>query len=303
MPDREDLPPEVGAITRSNALELSDQRWRSDVGRLMTRLDELIDEPMSRPGAAAERGIRSGRETAPPSRDEATTSVEAKPAPGRAGRRLRWALLAAVAIGVIAVAVVVALGGGDSAPPAHFNAPDLKNLVLPSTEPPDEGTPGGGALTFKRSLEGEKARDALMDLPNVDRLPAGLQAAYVNHWGTFNPADEPDHADAAAAVFADETAARDAIAALSARWYGDAPLSTEGLGENGKAIVGSGKGFTDVVYAWQTGNLLQLVSVYSTFPRGVCGEERPCDPYDVLAKFARESADKMAALASNQNGG
>lgn len=46
MPRREDLPPELQAITRRNALELSEGRWRYDVGRLLTTLDELL------PGAA-----------------------------------------------------------------------------------------------------------------------------------------------------------------------------------------------------------------------------------------------------------
>ncbi len=42
MPDPDDLPPGVQPITRRNALELSDGRWRYDVGRLMTRLEELL---------------------------------------------------------------------------------------------------------------------------------------------------------------------------------------------------------------------------------------------------------------------
>lgn len=42
MPDRDELPPGVQPITRRNALELSDGRWRYDVGRLMTRLEELL---------------------------------------------------------------------------------------------------------------------------------------------------------------------------------------------------------------------------------------------------------------------
>jgi hypothetical protein len=44
MPNRDDLPPEVQAITRRNALELSDQRWRYDVGRLISTVDELLAE-------------------------------------------------------------------------------------------------------------------------------------------------------------------------------------------------------------------------------------------------------------------
>jgi hypothetical protein len=44
MPRREKLPDELRAITRRNALELSDARWRYDVGRLSTALDELLAE-------------------------------------------------------------------------------------------------------------------------------------------------------------------------------------------------------------------------------------------------------------------
>ncbi len=42
MPKREDLPPEVGPITRRNALELSEARWGYDVGRLNSTLDGLL---------------------------------------------------------------------------------------------------------------------------------------------------------------------------------------------------------------------------------------------------------------------
>jgi hypothetical protein len=44
MPRREDLPTEVEPIARRNALELSEGRWRYDVGRLMSTLDELLPE-------------------------------------------------------------------------------------------------------------------------------------------------------------------------------------------------------------------------------------------------------------------
>jgi hypothetical protein len=42
MPKREDLPPEVDTIARRNALELSEMRWRYDVGRLNETLDRLL---------------------------------------------------------------------------------------------------------------------------------------------------------------------------------------------------------------------------------------------------------------------
>jgi len=126
MPNREDLPPEVRAITRRNALELGDQRWRYDVGRLISTLDELLAESPVVPGSPSpESGVAPGKaapadaaraagETAPPSTVAATTSVESKPAApsARGRRRLRWALLGAVAIIAIVVVVALAAGGG-----------------------------------------------------------------------------------------------------------------------------------------------------------------------------------------------
>jgi len=43
MPRAEQLPEEMHPLTRRNALELSDARWRYDVGRLTDTLDELLD--------------------------------------------------------------------------------------------------------------------------------------------------------------------------------------------------------------------------------------------------------------------
>jgi TIR domain len=51
MPKREDLPPELQAITRRNALELSDARWGYDVGCLNSTLDELLADT-ARPGTS-----------------------------------------------------------------------------------------------------------------------------------------------------------------------------------------------------------------------------------------------------------
>ena len=42
MPDADDLPPDVRTLSRRNALELSDGRWRDDVRRLTNRLEELL---------------------------------------------------------------------------------------------------------------------------------------------------------------------------------------------------------------------------------------------------------------------
>ena len=42
MPDPDELPTDVRPLTRRNALELSDGRWRFDIDRLMSRLAELL---------------------------------------------------------------------------------------------------------------------------------------------------------------------------------------------------------------------------------------------------------------------
>jgi hypothetical protein len=44
MPRREELPPELRTLARRNALELSEGRWRYDVGRLLGLLDELLPD-------------------------------------------------------------------------------------------------------------------------------------------------------------------------------------------------------------------------------------------------------------------
>ena len=135
MPNREDLPPEVRAITRRNALELGDQRWRYDVGRLISTLDELLAARPVVPGSPSpERTVATRKapadaaqtagQTAPPSTVAGPTSGETKPEapPAGGGRRMRWALLGALAVAAIVVAVVFAVsgGGGGSASEARL---------------------------------------------------------------------------------------------------------------------------------------------------------------------------------------
>ena len=137
MPNREDLPPEVRAITRRNALELGDQRWRYDVGRLISTLDELLAAGPVVPGspspertvatrkAAPADAAQTAGQTAPPSTVAGPTSGETKPAVPPAGgrRRMRWALLGVLAAAAIVVVVVFAVsggGGGQSASEARL---------------------------------------------------------------------------------------------------------------------------------------------------------------------------------------
>jgi hypothetical protein len=91
MPDPDDLPESVRALSRRNALELSDLRWRYDVQRLVSTLVELLEGP-------------TGASNGPAGDSPAAT----KPT------RRRWLLFAGAAAAVAAVALMAALvfGGG-----------------------------------------------------------------------------------------------------------------------------------------------------------------------------------------------
>jgi serine/threonine protein kinase/N-acetylneuraminic acid mutarotase len=69
MPHPRELPEELRALTRRNALELSDLRWRYDVGRLMGTLEELLET-----GAASVAAGANAIEERPPA---AATEVKA----------------------------------------------------------------------------------------------------------------------------------------------------------------------------------------------------------------------------------
>lgn len=65
MPRREELPDELGTLARRNALELSEGRWRYDVGRLLDTLDELLSESAESQEATPPPSLRPP-EPAPP---------------------------------------------------------------------------------------------------------------------------------------------------------------------------------------------------------------------------------------------
>ena len=236
MPNREDLPEEVRALTRRNALELSDLRWRQDVGRLISTLDELLAESRPVPGAPfAERGAESEKaapadaaqpgETAPPSTVSTATPLEAKPAAPwtRLGRRTRWALLGTLAIAAIVVAIVVAAGGGgsssppteaggggSSSPPTHFTEADLRGLVLPPRPHPPRTS---ALVTSFRGAARVHSNVWTAEVP-VEKLPSALEAAYNLTGSPLGPGQQPPVL--AAVVFKNETAAQLAFATLQA---------------------------------------------------------------------------------------
>ena len=113
MPDPDDLPESVRTLARRNALGLSDLRWRDDVRRLVSTLDELREGP----------------------RDLAETAAGDPPAATGPTRR-RWLLLAgaALAVGGIALAATLVFDGGKegaSGTRGPALIPDGHRLVAP----------------------------------------------------------------------------------------------------------------------------------------------------------------------------
>jgi TIR domain len=270
MPRREDLPPEVQAITRRNALELGDQRWRSDVGRLISTLDELLAAGSLAPSPSpTKRSVATGKaapadaahtagQTAPPSTVAATTPADTKPAAPAptGGRRLwPWALIGAVTIGAIVIAVVLAVGGDDTPTrAAHFTRADLPELVLTATEAP-------GNLLFNMDESGPY----LKDLPGIDpdymQLLSNADAdGYRSAFSERNEGAEPyEYSESTAAVFPDENAAQSVLDSLTAAYQGpnieDVPARD--LGDDRFAALIDERSRPEYIYFWRTGNLLQ----------------------------------------------
>jgi TIR domain len=117
MPDQRDLPPELGAIARRNALELSDRRWRYDVGQLISTLEELLAETTAVHVAPSTADDTTTAEASPEAASTGPTQIPAGTGDReRAGEWLRGhgrllAGLAALAVLGVVLAIV-ALGGG-----------------------------------------------------------------------------------------------------------------------------------------------------------------------------------------------
>jgi hypothetical protein len=304
MPNREDLPEEVRALTRRNALELSNLRWRQDVGRLISTLDELLAESRPVPGAPfAERGAASEKaapadaaqpgETAPPSTVSTATPLEAKTAAPstRLGRRTRWALLGTLAIAAIVVAIVVAAGGGGSSsppteaggggspsPPTQFRPADLPGLVLPETPEPASNLGFTKDSPRSASRSGPGALKSLADwnVP-VENLPSaleGLKAANNRYWGPLDRSEQPQRAFSRALVFKNEAAATTAFAKLATGLKTEPVMpAVPGQEDFDWGVYGDSLGVLhnastapEYQYLWRTGNLLQDFELDSTSP-------------------------------------
>ena len=133
MPSQRELPEPLRPITRRNAIELSDLRWRQDVGRLIGALDQLIEEAPSASGpSSARRRVESAGE-AP------ADATGTRTRPPRTGRGLRWGLVAAFAVLAVVVGIMATggSGGGDTAGTDEAQIKDVVQTINFTTDPSD----------------------------------------------------------------------------------------------------------------------------------------------------------------------
>ncbi|HEX3326437.1 MAG TPA: family 43 glycosylhydrolase [Actinomycetota bacterium] len=135
MPGANDLPKSMAALTRRNAFQLSDNRWRSDIDRLILAMGKVAAEKQER--EATERAEREATERA---QEEASVGT-AEPSLARPPARARpWYWFAAPAALVVVLAILYAVnrggqsGGQGPGPPPHT---------------PDASHPGTAQQRFK----------------------------------------------------------------------------------------------------------------------------------------------------------
>jgi hypothetical protein len=155
MPRAHDLPEQLRLLARRNALEISDSRWRHDVGRLVETIHNVLDGKSTHDAireseleARVEASEPSGAPDPPPPppgpQAGPPSGPPPRPAPARSGWR-RPALLASLAIavlviaGIAALAVVVGSGaeGGPGPPPEEQLRAHIPASVSPKCDPVD----------------------------------------------------------------------------------------------------------------------------------------------------------------------
>jgi TIR domain-containing protein len=190
MPDRGDLPPDLRALARRNALELSDRRWRYDVGQLISTLEELLAETTAVEVAPTDEDVAASSEASPGAEPTSRAGIRAGTADrGRAGEWLRGhgrllAGLAALAVLGIVLAIVAggggSGGGGEPSPTfERYTGSDAFTVDVPvgwlrtmSNEP----TGGVRKTKFEDpNKEGTVEIDQEADTPPEDRLAVAQQ--------------------------------------------------------------------------------------------------------------------------------
>lgn len=124
MPSPEQLPADLQRLARRNAIELSDERWTHDVARLLGVLERIVA------GVAA--GDDVDTDSIAPVAPPIPAPVAARPAaaPSTVGTRARLLVVAAAVCAGVLVAIVLAGGGEDPAPPATAAEPQRVRLTV-----------------------------------------------------------------------------------------------------------------------------------------------------------------------------
>jgi hypothetical protein len=159
MPGVEELPDGLADLAHRNAIELTDERWHYDVGRLLASLKKLEREKLERARSQREvlesaRREREAVEHAAPPKEEtsgqatrerarAAPVAPMRPSPREEERRRRLrkqmaggaAILAGVTAGV--VLLVLSLTGGEQAQEANTPSPQDTTATVPM--PPRQG--------------------------------------------------------------------------------------------------------------------------------------------------------------------
>ncbi len=123
MPDPDDLPDDLKALTRRNALELSDLRWHDDARRLMAIIEQILAqaEPETARAPSAPPSVASGHGDGP----RGPVAPVAAASASVLLKRYRWPAVAAAMV-IVLLLIIVLPGGGD----------DTGSVATPTTPAP-----------------------------------------------------------------------------------------------------------------------------------------------------------------------
>lgn len=130
MPKAEQLPAEMQPLARRNALELSDGRWRYDVGRLNETLEHLLEGLTGVPAQVQPEPLTPAAATAAPTPAAIRTPAQSAPP---AGRSYEFAEAARLVVEGVLVAAIAALVGRllvDKVPESETAASEIAAVVM-----------------------------------------------------------------------------------------------------------------------------------------------------------------------------
>ncbi|MFN2505952.1 MAG: TIR domain-containing protein [Acidimicrobiales bacterium] len=114
MPTEDELPEDLRALARRNAMDLTDRRWREDTENLLQVVREVMPDSELSPAAPAPPATAKPSPPRLRGRSGAAGGPEATPRPGALGAARRWwsglSALGKVGVGLLAVVVLTVVG-------------------------------------------------------------------------------------------------------------------------------------------------------------------------------------------------